>query len=60
MFGHVVEGMDVVDAIADVPTGLGPRRMANVPLEPVVIESAVWVNAPEMVEPAVELDGGAS
>jgi cyclophilin family peptidyl-prolyl cis-trans isomerase len=39
VFGRVVEGMDVVDAIAGVATGV-VKRMADVPLEPVVIESA--------------------
>jgi peptidyl-prolyl cis-trans isomerase B (cyclophilin B) len=39
VFGHVTEGMDVVDAIAGVPTtSKGPHQ--NVPAEPVVIESA--------------------
>ncbi len=39
VFGRVVEGMDVVDEIAKVPSGQrGPH--GNVPLEPVVIESA--------------------
>lgn len=38
VFGKVVEGMEVVDKIAKVPTG--DRTMhQNVPLEPVVIES---------------------
>jgi cyclophilin family peptidyl-prolyl cis-trans isomerase len=39
VFGRVSDGMDVVDAIADVPTG---RKAGhdNVPLEPVVIEAA--------------------
>lgn len=39
VFGQVVEGMDVVDAIAAVPTRrVGPH--GNVPTDPVVIESA--------------------
>ena len=39
VFGRVTEGMDVVDAIAKVPTGRrGPH--GDIPLEPVVIESA--------------------
>ena len=42
VFGKVIEGMDVVDKIADVKT---TRRngMDDVPVEPVVIESAVIV-----------------
>ncbi|MDX1435006.1 MAG: peptidylprolyl isomerase [Gammaproteobacteria bacterium] len=40
VFGRVVEGMDVVDAIRKVPTGArGPYR--DVPTTPVVIERAV-------------------
>ena len=39
VFGKVVEGMDVVDKIKDVPTGnRGPHQ--NVPLTPVTITSA--------------------
>jgi peptidyl-prolyl cis-trans isomerase A (cyclophilin A) len=38
-FGKVVAGMDVVDAIAKVPTG-SKRGHQNVPLEPVTILSA--------------------
>ena len=39
VFGKVVQGMDVVDAIKSVKTGaVGPYR--DVPLEPVVIEHA--------------------
>jgi cyclophilin family peptidyl-prolyl cis-trans isomerase len=37
-FGQVIEGMDVVDEIARVATGL-QRGMADVPLEPVLITS---------------------
>ena len=39
VFGRVVEGLDVVDAIAGVATGYS-NNMGNVPLEAVVIESA--------------------
>jgi peptidyl-prolyl cis-trans isomerase B (cyclophilin B) len=49
VFGEVVEGMEVVDAIAGVPTGLlGPHR--DVPRQPVVIEKARVVEG--------EADGG--
>jgi peptidyl-prolyl cis-trans isomerase A (cyclophilin A) len=41
-FGKVVAGMDVVDAIAKVPTG-SRRGHQNVPLEPVTILSATVV-----------------
>ena len=38
VFGKVIEGMDIVDKIAKVPTGFaGPHQ--NVPTEPVVILS---------------------
>jgi cyclophilin family peptidyl-prolyl cis-trans isomerase len=43
VFGKVVKGMDVVDAIVQVPTGdRGPFQ--NVPITPVVIEDARIVN----------------
>jgi cyclophilin family peptidyl-prolyl cis-trans isomerase len=39
VFGKVIEGMDIVDKIAKVPTAnAGPHQ--NVPVKPVVIESA--------------------
>ena len=40
VFGRVTEGMDVVDQIAQVPTGSSGQHQ-NVPTEPVVIEQAV-------------------
>lgn len=39
VFGRVVEGMDVVDSIAQVPTQRGPLSEA-MPLEPIIIERA--------------------
>lgn len=39
VFGRVIEGLETVDAIADVATG-SSGGMGNVPLEAVVIESA--------------------
>jgi peptidyl-prolyl cis-trans isomerase A (cyclophilin A) len=44
VFGKVVRGMDVVDKIRAVPTGnVGPFQ--NVPVKPVVIESATLLDA---------------
>jgi len=40
VFGKVVKGVDVVQRIVQVPTGPGPAPHANVPVKPVVIESA--------------------
>jgi cyclophilin family peptidyl-prolyl cis-trans isomerase len=40
VFGEVIEGMDVVDAIAKVETGTGSNGFPNVPVEPVIIISA--------------------
>ena len=43
VFGQVVEGMDVVDAIAKVETGIKDMHQ-NVPVEPVIIKSAKVVS----------------
>ena len=40
VFGRVVEGMDVVDRIRVVPTGARPPFAADVPVTPVLVESA--------------------
>jgi peptidyl-prolyl cis-trans isomerase A (cyclophilin A)/peptidyl-prolyl cis-trans isomerase B (cyclophilin B) len=40
VFGKVVKGMDVVSRIVKVPTGAGPGGHRDVPLKPVLIESA--------------------
>ncbi|MBC8478588.1 MAG: peptidyl-prolyl cis-trans isomerase [Candidatus Delongbacteria bacterium] len=42
VFGHVVEGMDVVDAIRVVKTGTGPMNMRDWPAEPVIIETVTF------------------
>jgi len=60
VFGKVVEGMDVVDAIKSVPTGettlyslhpvsgeLMPGASPNVPTEPVVITAAILLDSAE-------------
>ncbi|NWF99537.1 MAG: peptidyl-prolyl cis-trans isomerase [Thermoanaerobaculaceae bacterium] len=43
VFGRVVAGMEVVDAIAAVPTGPGGPFPGDVPREPVIITKAVVV-----------------
>jgi cyclophilin family peptidyl-prolyl cis-trans isomerase len=40
VFGRVVEGMDVVDRIRVVPTGAKPPFASDVPVTPVLVESA--------------------
>lgn len=46
VFGKVVKGMDVVERIVQVPTGPGPAPHRDVPVKPVVIESARLLQAP--------------
>jgi len=45
VFGKVVEGMDVVDRIAKAPTGSGGPFPKDVPVEKVIINKAVVVDA---------------
>lgn len=47
VFGVVVSGMDVVDAIRVVPTGPSGTMHSNVPLTPVIITNAEMIAAPE-------------
>lgn len=51
VFGRVVEGMDVVDAIQGVPTGMR-AGMGDVPVEDVVIKDAVRVQPAAAATPA--------
>ena len=46
VFGEVIEGMDVVDKMADVPTGRGGPMPTDVPQTPIVIQSATVVETP--------------
>jgi cyclophilin family peptidyl-prolyl cis-trans isomerase len=41
VIGEVVEGMDVVDSIGQVPTGASGNLQSDVPVTPIVIESMV-------------------
>ena len=50
VFGKVVEGMSVVDAIAGVQTG-NAGQFQNVPLQPVVIKMATVVTAAAVAKP---------
>jgi len=47
VFGKVVDGMDVVDKIANVKVHSLPNGMQNVPVEPVMIESVSVVEEKE-------------
>lgn len=47
VFGRVVEGMDVADAIGAVETGPGGEFDAEVPVEPIVIERIDAIDWPE-------------
>jgi peptidyl-prolyl cis-trans isomerase A (cyclophilin A) len=50
VFGRVVQGMKVVDAIAAVPTG-DTGAFQNVPLQPIVIKKASVVGVAPMAKP---------
>ena len=49
VFGRVVKGMDVVEKIREVPTG-NKNGMGDVPVEPVVIEKVVLLDAEKVEE----------
>lgn len=45
VFGKVVEGMDVVDKIADQPTEARGGALQNAPKNPIIIERVTVINA---------------
>ena len=51
VFGKVTKGMDVVQRIVKVQTGPGPAPHQNVPVKPVMIESARLVDAKSAAKP---------
>ena len=59
VFGHIVEGMDVVDRIGVTPTGAVPPFKSDSPLKPVSIDKIVLVDpslsssAPKVATPVV-------
>ena len=57
VFGKVVKGMDVVKRIIKVATGPGPAPHRDVPVKPVIIESARVLDAGAKPEaPKQEID----
>jgi peptidyl-prolyl cis-trans isomerase B (cyclophilin B) len=57
VFGKVVRGMDVLDAIAAIPTGPGGPFPTDVPFRPVVIKQASVIDALPPVEKASDKVG---
>jgi cyclophilin family peptidyl-prolyl cis-trans isomerase len=52
VFGRVVEGMDIVDHISEMPTGpMGPLK-SDAPLQPVIIQKVELLNAAPAAAPA--------
>jgi cyclophilin family peptidyl-prolyl cis-trans isomerase len=54
VFGEIVEGMDVVDAMAKAPTGMS-KGMRDVPKQAIVLEKAEWfATRPAPMPPAAK------
>lgn len=54
VFGHVVDGMDVVETIEQVKTTSHGRGRDDVPVEPVIIEKMSLIEKPEATTESVE------
>jgi cyclophilin family peptidyl-prolyl cis-trans isomerase len=52
VFGRVVQGWDVVQRIANVPTGPVESFPSDVPLKPIMIETVRVVSAPPNLSPS--------
>lgn len=46
IFGQVISGMDVVNQIAQTPTGVNDRGEKSVPLEPIVLQTVTIAESP--------------
>lgn len=53
VFGKVVQGMDVVDRIGEIPTGASGPFKADAPLKPVIIEKVEIIGAAAVTPAAV-------
>ena len=49
-FGRVVEGMDVVDEIASVPTGRGDRPLQEMRIKHITVENEGPIEEPEIIK----------
>jgi len=57
VFGKVTKGMDVVDAIRNIPTGVGGPFQANVPKSSAIILGITHINKPKPVTSPTVIEG---
>lgn len=60
VFGRVVSGLEVIDAIRSVPTGPGGQFGRDVPQTPIIVQSARVVTSPPEPPPAEAVEGDES
>jgi len=51
VFGHIVQGMDVIDRIGETPTGAAGQFKSDSPLKPVIIEKVEIISPGEAANP---------